>query len=333
VRRLKPLSNPLVDAFYRWQLTTRVARSSRADIIVATGGRATWIAALLPRRVPLVTIGHGTEFGVTASWERALTRFAFHRANFVICVSQFTWNSMYARGVHPRRGAIIHNGADDSQFKMLPASDIHEFQRQHHLEGRRLLLTVGQVNERKGQHVIIRAMPAILKQFPNTHYLMAGLPTDKEPLSALAHNLGVSDHVHFLGRVNSETLVRFVNACDIFAMTSCHTQSGNFEGYGIAVVEAALCGKPAVVSDNSGLAEAVVDGITGVLVPQNDPAGTADAIIALFADDAHRKQMGAAAHQHALTQQTWAKRASVYHETFMELLENATAHHLPHRTL
>ena len=70
--------------------------------------------------------------------------------------------------------------------------------------------------------------------------------------------------MHFLGRLESESLVKYVNACDLFMMTSRHTSTGDFEGYGIAVVEAAFCGKPAVVSRNSGLAEAIVDGGPGL---------------------------------------------------------------------
>lgn len=321
ITRLKPLPGAPIDALYRWQLATRVTQQSIPDLIVATGERAVWIAALLPRRIPVVAMGHGTEFGVKAPWERIVTRRAFERASCVICVSQFTWNFMCSAGIRPRQSLIIPNGADDNRFKVLPDTAVEAFRLQHKWQGCRLLLTVGQVNERKGQHVVIRAMPAVLKQFPNTHYVMAGLPTDQEPLSVLARQLGVADHVHFLGRVDSESLVKLLNACDLFIMTSYHTPGGDFEGYGIAVVEAALCGKPAVVSDNSGLAEAIIDGETGLLVPQNDPKRTADAVITLLSDEDRLACMGVAAQQRAINEQTWGKRGVVYHETFKRLIE------------
>ncbi|MCC7446407.1 MAG: glycosyltransferase family 4 protein [Anaerolineae bacterium] len=318
---LKPMRNALIDAFYRWKTTSRLIQQSRPDIMVATGQRAVWIAALLSRRIPVVAIGHGTEFGGPTNWVRTLTRWAFARASYVICVSQFTWNFMASTGIAPRRGTIIPNGADDNRFAALPAAAVRAFGLEQGWQGCRLLVTVGQVNERKGQHVVIRALPAILKQYPNAQYVMAGLPTDQQPLTALAQQLGVVDHVHFLGRVSPDMLVKLLNACDVFLMTSYHTPGGDFEGYGIAVVEAALCGRPAVVSDNSGLAEAIIDGETGLLVPQNDPQRTAEAVITLLGDDERRERMGAAAQQRALTEQTWANRAAVYHNTFMKLIQ------------
>ena len=78
--------------------------------------------------------------------------------------------------------------------------------------------------------------------------------------------------------------MRRLNACDLFVMTSRNTADGDFEGYGIAVIEAALCGKPAVVSAGSGLGEAIVAGETGVLVREDDPPDTARAIAELLAD-------------------------------------------------
>jgi len=325
VIRLKPLPTAPIDAVYRWQLAARLTRQLRPDLIVATGERAAWIAAVLPGRAPMVAMGHGTEFGLKSAWERMLTRWAFEQACHVICVSQYTWNFMGAAGIHPRGGAIIPNGADECRFKTLPHAVIENFRLQNGWQGQRLLLTVGQVNERKGQHVVIRAMPAILQQFPHTHYLMAGLPTDQDRLVMLAQQLGVADHTHFLGRVDADALVKLMNVCDLFVMTSYHTQSGDFEGYGIAVVEAALCGKPAIVSDNSGLAEAIIANETGLLVPQNDPERTAEAVIALLSNETRRARMGAAAQQRALAEQTWAKRAIVYDQIFQKLIESCAS--------
>src|SRR5205823_4374587 len=100
--------------------------------------------------------------------------------------------------------------------------------------------------ERKGQDNVIRALPAILRRIPNAHYYMVGLPTLREPLEQLASEIGVCDNVHFVGRAETADVVRWLNACDLFVMTSRTTANGDCEGFGIAVVEAALCGKPAV---------------------------------------------------------------------------------------
>ena len=124
----------------------------------------------------------------------------------------------------------------------------------------------------------MRALPAIRETVPDVHYAIVGLPTLGDEIRRLAGELGVADRVHLLGRLDEARLVRLLNAADVFVMTSRHTQDGDFEGYGIAVIEAALCGIPAVVAGGSGLSEAVADGETGLCVAPEDPAATADAI-------------------------------------------------------
>jgi phosphatidylinositol alpha-1,6-mannosyltransferase len=106
-------------------------------------------------------------------------------------------------------------------------------------------------------------------------------------------------------------------------MTSQHTATGDFEGFGIAVVEAALCGKPAVVSGNSGLEEAVVDGETAFVVPQSDPVATAGALMSLLADEPLRIRFGKAARQRAMAEQTWAARAAAYDQLLRTVNEDS----------
>jgi phosphatidylinositol alpha-1,6-mannosyltransferase len=152
--------------------------------------------------------------------------------------------------------------------------------------------------------------------------MIVGLPTRKKELQDLAQRLGVSEHVHFFERVNNDELIRFFNCCDVFVMTSKMTADGDFEGYGIAVVESALCGKPSVVSGNSGLSEAVLDGETSFVVPENDESATAKAIIQILKNEEFRQQMGEKARHYAITQQTWAKRIDHYDQFLREILQN-----------
>jgi phosphatidylinositol alpha-1,6-mannosyltransferase len=159
----------------------------------------------------------------------------------------------------------------------------------------------------------------VVKEFPSVRYLLAGLPTRKKELNELAIALGVQSNVQFLGPVRNEDLLPLFNACDLFAMTSRNMPDGDFEGYGIAVIEAALCGKPSVVSSGSGLVEAIQDGITGIAVPQNDSSRTAAAILSLLRDPAKRQRMGTAAWERALAEQTWERRAILYDHFLRQL--------------
>lgn len=305
-------------------VVTKQIQTWKPDLIVSSGPRVTWLVALITKmhRVPLVAVGHGSEFGVKRLWERAITRWAFEQALAVVCVSNYTWQQMRSLGVEPRGGTVITNGADSGNFTVLPPADVKQFREQLSLANTSLILSVGNVSERKGQSVLIQAMPHILRQIPNTHYLIIGLPTKRQEFAALAARLGVAQHVHFIGRVGQTELVRYMNICDVFAMTSRHTSDGDFEGFGIALVEAALCGKPSVVSGNSGLTEAIDDGVSGFSVPEDDEVATSDAVVALLKDSELRRKMGAAARDRALECQTWTHCAKQYDILFREILAN-----------
>lgn len=315
---LRPLAWAAVDAAYRWGKVLPSALLHQADVIMLTGSQSVWVGAVLPRRVPLVAIGHGTEFGVSG-WRLALTRAAFERADHVVCVSEFTRDYMLKKDIAPKSVSVIHNGADHEVFLRLSETQIAEFKKRRGYNGHRLLLTVGHVSERKGQDIVIRALPAILSDIPNVHYLVAGLPSQQSEYQRLARQLGVDNHVHFLGKVSTSELVHLYNACDIFVLTSRHTDEGDFEGYGIVAVEAALCGALAVVSGGSGLSEAVRHGVTGLVVPPEAPDETAAAITRLLRDQNLHQSLAGAARSAAEAEQTWAKRAEAYDELFRGL--------------
>jgi phosphatidylinositol alpha-1,6-mannosyltransferase len=310
--RLRSKGAQATKAILRRQTARWWIKQWNPDVLVASGQRSAWIATTLSNKLPLIIVGHGFEFGILGHWNNKLTRWAFEQASLVVCVSEYTRRKMLAAGIQPPAVHVITNGADQIRFAVLPPDQVLAARKSLGLENARLLITVGNVTERKGQEVVIRALPEILARVPNTHYLIVGLPTRKSELSNIAEELGVADHVHFLGRVENGQLVSLLNCADVFVMTSRFTREGDSEGFGIAAVEAALCGKPAVVSGNSGLAEAVIDGETGIVVPQNHEEETAKAIVNLLTNAERRAAMGRAARTRALAWQTWEQAAKHY---------------------
>lgn len=324
--RLKPFSPPPFEALYRLSILRSWVKSWPPDILMVSGEKAVWLMAVLSRLHPLawVAIGHGFEFGIQTSWKRYLTRKAFSAASGIICVSNYTRRRMLELGVAPQSEIVIPNGADSEVFHIIAKEQVDAFRHRLGLEQVPLLLTVGNVTQRKGQDIVIRALPHILKSVPEVHYLIVGLPTRKEALTELARELGVINRVHFAGKVTQPTLVEAYNACDLYVMTSRHSQNGDFEGYGIAVVESALCGKPSVVSSGSGLEEAIASGQTGLLAPEDDPEATAAAINKLLSDAAYRQLLGQQACERALREQTWATRSRRYDQFFKDIIATAS---------
>jgi len=311
----------------RFREVRRAIREWRPDIVMASGQRALWVVALAgpAQHVPWVAIVHATELDARKAWVRGLTRWALKRAQAIVAVSRHTGGYLRRLGVAEVPAFVIGNGADPGRFQRLEATAIEELRQRLDLVGARTILTVGNLTERKGQEVVISALPEVLRKVPEARYLMVGLPTEESHLRALSESLGVSHAVRFLGYLKHEELVAAYNCCDVFAMTSQHTSVGDFEGYGIAVVEAALCAKPAVVSEGSGLEEAVVAGETALVVPQSDAPATAEALVALLGNESLRAPLGQAARQRALAEQTWAARAVDYDRLLRDLTGGSQA--------
>jgi phosphatidylinositol alpha-1,6-mannosyltransferase len=331
VTRFRPIAAPPLEALYRGAVLGRSIGTRRPSILLASGSRSVILTACRwrGRNLPWVAVGHGTEFGPKDGAEARVLRWAFGQASLVVCVSEFTRGRMREAGVRPRRDVVIPNGADPKRFRRLSPEDGQAVRRELGLEDARILITVGNVTERKGQDIVVRALPAIARSEPRAHYVVVGLPTRGEALLELARNLGVEDRVHVLGSVGSDRVPKLLNAADLFVMTSRRTREGDVEGYGIAAVEAGLCGLPSVVSGGSGLAEAVADGETGLVVPPENPDATARAILSLFADDEARRAMGARAARRASEEQTWERCVARYDEAMRPLCLPANAARAP----
>jgi phosphatidylinositol alpha-1,6-mannosyltransferase len=302
--------DPVRTALLRRRVLRRTIDEFRPDVVVASGGRVLWLAAEACPRAGLawVAVAHGTELG-GPGWQRRLTRWALQRADRVVAVSGFTAQLVDALGVE-RVIEVIPNGAEPDRFRPDPVARA-EFRRQHGLGDRPVVLTVGNVTERKGQHLVVDALPRLARTVPEVVYVAVGRPTDGPSLQARAAALGVADRLVLTGQLPADEVAAAHAAADVFAMTSTATASGDVEGFGIAVLEAALSGVPAVVTRGTGAEEAVVHGATG-LVSDPDPTSIAEALGRLLTDADRRALLGAEAERAARTGATWAHRAAAY---------------------
>jgi phosphatidylinositol alpha-1,6-mannosyltransferase len=287
------------------------------DVALASGRPALWLLSTTTGTPTRAAVVHGSELDSGSLLARRFTKSALQRMTPVICVSRHTQERMKRLGIEAERSVVIPNGADASTFTPLSRQDIERARDDLGLKRGPVLLTVGHLSPRKGQEIVIRSLPRVLEAQPGTQYLMAGLPSEQTRLTDLAEELGVADHIRILGRVPRSQLNTLFNICDVFVLPS-RTDQGEFEGFGITVVEAALAGKPAVVTEGTGLTEAIVDGQTGIAVPQNDVDSTARALVHLLTATSRRREMSAAARRRALREQTWEMRIAEYDRVLRE---------------
>jgi phosphatidylinositol alpha-1,6-mannosyltransferase len=311
VRYISHVEPPLLEGFRRLLVAIWSMQRKQPDVLFAVGKQAVWLAAALSRStgVPLVVVCTGSEFTGRSRLDRRLNKWAFGRAHHRLVISRYTQQLMAETGVGGAT-TLVPCGADALRFR--PGVATEKLRAKLEIGEGPVLLTVGQLSQRKAQDVVIRALPAVLAEHPELIYVMVGLPTQVRELENLAQELGVRAHVRFVGAVPTDELPLCYNLADLFVLVSRRTEDGNVEGYGIVVAEAALCGVPAVVSRGCGLEEAVLEDQTALLVDADDPDATAVAILRLLADERLRKKMGAMARRHVLKAGTWAQRVALY---------------------
>lgn len=223
-----------------------------------------WVQKLFAPNCKSLCILHGSEVNLNNSLLRKFTHNSIFHYHKIISVSKFTQSLLpqHIKTNHTNK-TIIPNGLDVSDFDIMSEKIS--------LEGSPILLTVGHVSPRKGQHRLIKALPEIVKKYPGVKYHIVGRPVERKTLELLADKLGVLNHVVFHGTVNKhQDLWKFYNSADVFVLLSENQKNGDVEGFGIVALEANFCGLPVLGSLYCGVEEAVLHQQTGYLVDGND---------------------------------------------------------------
>jgi phosphatidylinositol alpha-1,6-mannosyltransferase len=200
--------------------------------------------------------------------------------------------------------AQLSSGVDTDVFA--PGSGGAEIRRRHGLTGRPVVVCVSRLVARKGQDVLVRALPQIRRRVPDAALLVVGGGPDHERLLRLADDVGLGNHVVLTGSVPWQELPAHYDAGDVFAMP-CRSRLGGLEveGLGIVYLEASASGLPVVAGRSGGAPDAVLEGRTGHVVDGTCEVEVADAVAGLLADPARAQAMGAAGRAWVQAQWRW----------------------------
>lgn len=293
---LDPLEGGMISGMLKAVPQVRAALRG-CDLIHAAVEPYAPLGALVAGNRPLVMTGHGSY--VLAPKTRgfpvgSLYAWAYRRSN-VVCVSRYTAQVLEAAlpGV---RTSVINNSVDFERFGAV-----------RHIGGGGVLC-VGAVKARKGQLDLVRAMAHV----PDARCVIVGAldnePAYVEQVRSEIARLGLGDRMTLAGRVSDADLMRYYADADVYALVSRNV-GWKFEGYGLSLLEASAAALPVIGTSGCGAADAVIDGVTGLLVGQDDlEHGLPDALNRLLDDKALAGQMGAAGREHARVQ-TWDRAA------------------------
>ncbi|HST49538.1 glycosyltransferase family 4 protein [Jatrophihabitans sp.] len=278
------------------------------------GSTAVWFGASAPlgllapplrragvRRMVASSHGHEAGWAMLPGGRQALRRIG-NQVDVVTYLADYTRQRLAgAFGPHPALVQLTP-GVDVDTFS--PAVSGAAVRHRHGLTGRPVVVCVSRLVPRKGQDVLIQAMPAIAARVEQAALLVVGGGPYQQKLRELADRVGVADRVVFTGPVPAAELPEYFAAGDVFAMP-CRTRrlGMDVEGLGIVFLEASASGRPVVAGNSGGAPDAVRDGITGLVVDGRDVAGVAHQVGGLLADPERAGRMGSAGRR--WTEQAW----------------------------
>jgi len=252
-----------------------------ANLFAAVAGRAA--------RVPRVIVSQRSSYDATLPpfWRR-VARLGHRLAHRVVVNSRAALDEEIAAGFPPKLIVYVPNAVGRPAAAM-PAGEL----RQPDLPGGPFVLSLGQLDARKGHRVLVSAWPEVLRARPGARLVLVGDGPCRADLEEQARALGVAPFVTFAGfRAPADA---FLAACAVLVQPSFT------EGMPNAVLEAMAAGKPIVATRVGGMPELVLDGQTGVLTPAGDPHALAAAIVALLEDPGRAGRLGLAAAERART--------------------------------
>ena len=261
--------------------TLEIARRHGCDRVWF--GAAAPLAAMAPalrrggiRRMVATTHGHEIWWARTPGARQVMRRIGDH-VDAVTYLGEYTRRRI-APALGPRAALVrLVPGVDAAAFLPVPGRG-REIRERHGIVGRKVVLCVSRLVRRKGQDMLIRALPAVRRAVPEAVLVIVGGGPDEERLHKLARR-HADGHVVFVGGLDHAATAPYYAAADVFAMP-CRTRKAGLEaeGLGIVFLEAAASGLPVVAGDSGGAPDAVVDGVTGTVVDGADVRAVARAV-------------------------------------------------------
>jgi len=263
----------------------RLLRRRKIDIV-----HAHWLIpqGLIARRlksgtaVPYLVTSHGGDlFGLRGRLLEAFKRRVADSSSAMTVVSTAMRDEAMRIGLRPPELAVLPMGVDLRE-RFVANAQVERAQNE--------LLFVGRLVPKKGLPHLLNAMSAVLVGRPNVILTIAGFGPEESLLRAQARQLGIENHVSFLGAMSQEALPELYRRASIFVAPFIRDDSGNQEGLPVVLMEAIGCGCPVIVGDVAGVRDLLGDAANEICVDPRDTQALASAILAVLDDPASAQE-------------------------------------------
>lgn len=295
-------------------IVERIYRNFRFDLIHSHMALPDGFAGILVKNKynsKLIITIHGMDLMITVNRSeknKKCLEFSFNQADKIITVS----NKLRNLGINnfglPEKVITINNGiyppkTFDQKLKIRSNNKIK-------------ILSVSYLIERKGIEYNLRAVSKLIKKYPEIIYSVIGEGLEKTNLMKLAVELGLDNHVNFIGKVSDSELLDYMSETDIFSLPSWN------EGFGVVYIEAMAHGKPVIGCEGEGIEDVVINGKTGLLVEPKNVESLVKALDFLIQHPEEGQAIGKNGKDLVIQNLTWAKNVQKTIGIYREVLND-----------
>ncbi len=248
-----------------------------------------------------------------------LQRFPIRHADYVLFNSQYTLSQAAEQGCR-FQGEVAYQGFDETIFGRVQRDG--DLRRRLGIpEHAQMVAAVARLVRFKGFHILLEAAEAILAGRPDCHLVLVGEGPEKPGLERLAEGSAHAQRIHLPGPFERTDVARLLAEADLFVNPGIVSSDGRVETLGVAAIEAAACGLPAIGSRVGGIPETIEHDVTGLLVEPGDATALAEAVGTLLDHPERRAAMSRAARERAWRLFTWQALAHKVVAVYDRLLD------------
>ena len=300
--------------FLPYALATALFLARKYDILLLGDGVmgivGYFVKLFYGKKKKVICVVHGLDLTYNSGiYQKLWVRKFIPKLDKLIAVGNETIRQGIVRNIPQEKFTFIPNGVDVDKFIGNYSRSNLEKIIGENLNSKKVILTSGRLAKRKGVAWFVENVMPKLPE--NVIYVIAGDGADKENVKRAIEKNNLGGRVKLLGYVSDKVRNVLLNTCDIFIQPNIKV-SGDMEGFGISVIEAASCKLPVIAANLEGLKDAIKDGENGFLVETEDTEGYLNKINELLADDNYRREFGERARRYAVENYSWKKIVRQY---------------------
>lgn len=278
---------PQGSIFSRLLQTRRIVQRVKPDILHAHYAGLNGLIGALCGFHPFILTAWGSDVLISGRswWKRPLIRHALRTADLMTCDAVHMKKAIMKFGVPADKIHLIYFGIDTKRF--CPGAKDVQLANQLGIENRQMVISMRNLEPVYDIQTIIRAIPFVIRRYPDTMFLFGGRGSERDALKKLVSDLHVEPYVKFLGWIANNQLPRYLRLAAVSLSTAL--SDGGIAG---ATAEAMACGVPAVVTDSAENSLWIQDGQDGFVVPVKSPKLLAEKIITLLQSPELRERFG-----------------------------------------